>query len=315
MSALTRFLKKKKVKEIENGDSENRLYRLVSNIAIIGLFSSVALLVLGIFKIFKMNSFIFGIVAIIAVLSIACFLVLPWVRRLGNGENTKVSLVFVALILVCAIMWIVCVYMFIKIYDKSKIDGFELKSLVAPLNFVKTTLVISFQFFMASLIAETIIRYKNKMIIFQAITYISNLFFDFYITFFLCCLSITNDGLDLSEKAKILGEKTMIVAFVISILYIAISNAIMKKQEAKRFAMAVQDNYSIDGKRKTERQKTVKEMLGEKQENPAEEEPVVEVQVNQKPEEKLESLKIMLDKNLITQEEYDKKREEILKDV
>lgn len=315
MTALTKFLRRKKEKDIQNGDEENGLYKLVSNIAVIGVFASVAVLVLGIFKIFKMNSFIFGIVATIAVLSIACFLLLPWVRRFGNGESKKIALVFMALILACAILWLICVYMFIGIYNKSKIDGFELKSLVPPLNFVKITLIISLQFLMASLVAETVIRYKKKMIVFQAITYLSNFFFDFYITFFLGCLSITTEGLDLSSKAKILGNKFMVVMFVISIIYMAISSAIMKKQEAKRLVLAARDNYNIDGTRKSEKQRTVKEILGDKAEKQVEENQEAEVQVSQKPEEKLESLKNMLDKNLITQEEYDKKREEILKDM
>ncbi|MBQ4542267.1 MAG: SHOCT domain-containing protein [Clostridia bacterium] len=245
-----------------------------------------------------MNSFIFGVVATIAVLSIACFLLLPWVRRFGKGENKKISLVFMSLIIACAVLWLVCVYMFIGIYNKSKVDGFDAKSLVTPLNFVKATLIISMQFLMASLVAETVIRYRKKMIVFQAITYLSNLFFDFYITFFLGCLSITSKGMALSSKAKILGNKFMVVMFVISILYMAISSAIMKKQEAKRFTLAVQDNYDIDGQKRSKDQKT------------EEVQPVV-----QSPEEKLESLKNMLDKNLITQEEYDKKREEILKDM
>ena len=298
MSALTRFLRKKQEKDIQNGDEDNRLYKLVSNIAIIGVFVSVAILVLGIFKIFEMNSFIFGIVATIAVLSIACFLLLPWVRRFGKGENKKVSLVFMALIIVCAVLWLVCVYMFIGIYNKSKVDGFDTKSLVTPLNFVKATLIISMQFLMASLVAETVIRYKKKMIVFQAITYLSNLFFDFYITFFLGCLSISNEGMALSDKAKILGNKVMVVLLIISILYMAISSAIMKKQEAKRFTLAVQDNYDIDGQKRSKDQKN------------EEVQPAV-----QSPEERLESLKNMLDKNLISQEEYDKKREEILKDM
>ena len=164
---------------------------------------------------------------------------------------------------------------------------------------------------MASLVAETIIRYRNKMVVFQAITYLSNLFFDFYVTFFLGCLSISSKGVSLSENVKILGNKFMVVTFAISILYMAISSAIMKKQEAKRMTLAIQENYNIDGSKRGPKQRTVKEMIGDKTEEKEED----QVQVNQKPEEKLESLKNMLDKNLISQEEYDKKREEILKDM
>lgn len=283
---------KKKNASYEN---ESNIYKLISNIAVVGIFVSIAILVLGIAKIFKLNSFVFGLIATIAIISIACWLVLPWVKRLSDSKNKNVSLVFISLIALCAVLWIISVYMIIHIYREAKSGGETISSLVNTLKFVKVTLIISLQFLIASLIAETVMRYKNRMIVFQAITYASNLYFDFFVTFFLCCLSVTlEDGLEVSDKIKFLGNKFVIVLFVLAIIYMIISNAIIKKQEEKRVARAVHQNYNIDGDKKVEPESVV-------QENSA--------------EQKLESLKNLLDKNLITQEEYDKKREEILKDM
>lgn len=283
---------KKKNASYEN---ESNIYKLISNIAVIGIFVSIAILVLGIAKIFKLNSFILGLIATIAIISIACWLVLPWIKRLTDGKNKNVAIVFISLIALCAVLWIISVYMIIHIYREAKAGGETISSLVSTLKFVKVTLIISLQFLMASLIAETVMRYKNRMIVFQAITYASNLYFDFFVTFFLCCLSVTlEDGLKVSDNIKFLGNKFAIVLFVLAIIYMIISNAIIKKQEEKRVARAMHQNYDIDGEKKAEPESAV-------QENSA--------------EQRLESLKNMLDKNLITQEEYDKKREEILKDM
>lgn len=283
---------KKKNASYEN---ESNIYKLISNIAVIGIFVSIAILVLGIAKIFKLNSFILGLIATIAIISIACWLVLPWIKRLTDGKNKNVAIVFISLIALCAVLWIISVYMIIHIYREAKAGGETISSLVSTLKFVKVTLIISLQFLMASLIAETVMRYKNRMIVFQAITYASNLYFDFFVTFFLCCLSVNlEDGLKVSDNIKLLGNKFAIVLFVLAIIYMIISNAIIKKQEEKRVARAMHQNYDIDGEKKAEPESVV-------QENSA--------------EQRLESLKSMLDKNLITQEEYDKKREEILKDM
>lgn len=283
---------KKKNASYEN---ESNIYKLISNIAVIGIFVSIAILVLGIAKIFKLNSFILGLIATIAIISIACWLVLPWIKRLTDGKNKNVAIVFISLIALCAVLWIISVYMIIHIYREAKAGGETISSLVSTLKFVKVTLIISLQFLMASLIAETVMRYKNRMIVFQAITYASNLYFDFFVTFFLCCLSVNlEDGLKVSDNIKLLGNKFAIVLFVLAIIYMIISNAIIKKQEEKRVARAMHQNYDIDGEKKAEPESVV-------QENSV--------------EQRLESLKNMLDKNLITQEEYDKKREEILKDM
>ena len=51
MSALTRFLKKRKEKQAANPEPKSKLYQTINNIAIFGSFIAIALFVLGLFKI------------------------------------------------------------------------------------------------------------------------------------------------------------------------------------------------------------------------------------------------------------------------
>ncbi len=292
MSALTRFLGKRNQKARMEGEKQGKLYRLVTNISIFGVFIAIALVVLGFAKIIKLNYFMFGVIATIAIISIACLLLLPWVRWYEKRENKTIPIVFIIFVAVCAVLWLICVYMGIGLYRKAVADTAESGSIYSMLKFVKIVLIVSFQLLIASMIANTVMRYGKKMIAFQAITYASNLFFDFYITYLLACVTINNDGFAIDEGIKLLGNKIMIVLVILSFLYMIISSKIMQNIEERRFKNAVEDSYDIDGEARKEVSQTEDGV-----------------------EARLEKLKNMLDKNLITQEEYDKKKEDILSDM
>ena len=129
------------------------------------------------------------------------------------------------------------------------------------------------------------------MIVFQVITYASNLFFDFYVTCFLLCLKIDpQEGLEIAKSIKFLFTKFMFVLFLISIVYMSISSKIMKTIDTKRFKKAVDDyNTSV-----------------------AHPVPPSTPQAKGPIEERLQKLQAMLENNLITQEEFDKKKQQIL---
>ena len=299
MSALTRFLRKRKEKQAASSEPKSKFYQIANNIAIFGSFIAIALFVLGLFKIIPMTSFMFGITSTIALISIGCLMILPWLRNFEKGRSKKISIVFMCLIAVCTLLWIICVYMGIDLFNKSKTESVSKESLLNTLNFVKITLIISLQFLTLSLIANTIIKYRKNMIVFQAITYLSNLFFDIYVTCFLLCIKISpTKGLEISKSISFLSNKVIVVLFILSIIYMILSSKIMQTIEERRLKFAVEEDYNFDG--------TKKDNLDEQTEEQTEE---------QTPEERLEKLKSMLDKNLITQEEFEEKRKEIIKDL
>lgn len=298
-----------------------KIYKIINNVSIVGLFLAVTLFVLMIMGTIGWSSEMVGFVLAIAILCFSMILALPWVRKLEQGEFKVLSNVFLGLVTVCCILWITADVVIIKEYKTikymSSVQATDdenrrfLKGLLGSLNYLKATLFITIQFSVASFIATSITKLRNSMIPFQAITYSAYGFCDFWISGILLSLRIKSN-IDFSDDVavndifstnqgllKFLVSRTVITILVIAIAYVIISAAIMKRQEAKRINNATEDLVYGDKKDAVLEQNT-------------EAEPQKYVET---PEEKLASLKKMLDNNLITKEEYDKKKSEILKDM
>lgn len=297
MSALFRYLRNRRERDYKPNENSSQAYKLLTTISIIGVFIAVGILVLAFTDTIKLNRYIVAVVSIIAIISIACLLLLPWIKNVGKGEFKKISIVFSSLIVICAVLWIIAVCVLVHLYSKEA----SAQESYSALIYLKVTLIISIQFLISSFIAGTIIKFRNSMLIFQVITYVSNLYFNFYITYLLVCLKFTPDGLEIAKNIKILGNKLVITLFVLSIVYMIISNAIMKRIEARKVVNVVEDTYNADGTKKV-----VAETEEISNENENKEETA---------EDKLAKLKSMYEKELITKEEYEAKKSKILEDM
>lgn len=299
MSALTRLLRKKRENQSQNPEPQSQLYKVVHNIAIFGTFTAIAIIVLAIFGLLKLSTFIFGLTATIVIVSVGCLMILPWLKIFEKGQNKKIAIVFMCFVIVCTVLWLICLYLGIYIYESIKSQTANKETLIYTLKLIKITLIISLQFIVTSLVASTIIKYKKEMLLFQIITYISNLFFDLYLTCFLLCITISSEkGLIISENISFLFNKVVLALFALSVIYMALSSKIMQNVEEKRFKTAMDENYDMYGE-----QINHTEILKEQK---APQNTI---------EARLEKLQSMLDKKLITQEEFDEKRKEIIKDL
>ena len=259
-----------------------KLYKILSTISITGIFVVVAVLVCAITGLLKINYVVGFGSAIIAVLCISCILSLPWLKQLEEKTNKIVSIIFLVSIIACAVIWIVCiVFIIIATKNEKPLDGMGL-------NLIRISLVLTIQVLVASTIANVILKYKKSMIPFQVITYISNLFVDMYFTILLLSLKINENSLSLKNIPDFLGSKIMLTLLFIALIYVLLSNTIMKVIDKK--------------KNKTSDENELNKI----------EDNQIKVET---PDEKLEHLKELYSKELITQEEYDKKKEEILKDL
>lgn len=281
-------------------EPDSKLYRTISLTAIIGLFVIAGVIVLAICRLISFSSTIFGLLGTLGFFCIGCIMILPWIKRLESGEFKKTSIVFMCFVAVCIILWIIALWMGVVLYKQLKSDSDKAAStLYNTLNFIKVTGIISLQFMVVSVVATCFTKYKKTMLAFQGITYFSYAFVDFYMTFFLACLQINTveQKIAFSKSISVLGNKWMVALVVLSIVYVIISNAVMKKIEIRKSKNTVEDMQKLTS--------NVDELKSQ-----------VQVAPQQKTtEEKLVELKNMLDKQLITQEEYDKKREDILKDL
>ena len=117
--------------------------------------------------------------------------------------------------------------------------------------------------------------------------YASHLYVDFFVTFFICCLTISNNAFEISESISFLGHKAVYVIFILALLYVMISSAVVKRIETKKVAQVAEDHDKI----------------------------INQQAPTQTAEEKLAKLKEMYDKELITKEEYQAKKAEIIKEL
>lgn len=268
------------------------IYRLMQTISIVGVFVAVAILVFGITDVIKMSSGLFVVIGIIGIVCASCLLCAPWARRIQKNEFKVLSYVFISLIAVCCILWIICIFDIQYIYKVSKdatINGSTIDSenLFGVLQFLKISAIISIQFATASTIASTFVKYQKSYIPVQCIMYASHLYVDFFVTFFICCLTISNNAFEINDNISFLGHKAVYVIFILALLYVMISSAVVKRIESKKVAQIAEDHD------KTINQQTT----------------------SQTAEEKLAKLKEMYDKQLITDEEYQTKKAEIIKEL
>ena len=273
----------------EQQREKSKLIHKLQLSSITGIFVIVAAIVFMIFGFLPANSIIITILGLIAIACIACILATPWIERLQHGDfNKKVCISFISIIAVCMLLWLVCWLLTMIVYiTKSTYSAFLF-------NLVRFSLIITIQFMVSSTIAYVLMKYKKTMILFQVITYFSNLFIDFYATYLILCLNLVGGSVKF-PGASIIFSKFMIALLVIAFLYVIISNAVIKSQE-KRRSERVNEEYVVGGL----------VAQGDIQQQPASEEETLE--------SKLKRLKNMKEEGLITEEEYEKKKADMMKD-
>lgn len=291
-----------------------KLYRLVNNIAIVGLFLAVTLFVLMIMNAISWSSVMIGLALAIAIICFCLILALPWVKKLERKEFKILSYVFLGLVALCCVLWVVSDIVIINQVNNityaskhdltSQEEAKFIKGLISSLKFLKVTLFITIQFSVASFVASSVTKFRKTMIPFQAITYSAYAVCDFWISGIMLSIKI-NSNLDFSKSVDIgevfsansgmlnfLVSKVMMTILVVAIAYVLIASIVIKKQETRRINNATEDLVFGKGDEN--------ENQGTKQEST---------------EDKLLSLKKLFDSGLITQEEYDAKKSDILKDM
>lgn len=257
--------------------------RALSLISITGVFIIVAVIVFGIFKIVPLNAVVIDLLGVLGISCIACMLAVPWVERLQKKEfNKVVCIVFISIVSACMMLWLICWILTMNvIISKSSYSA-------GLYNLVRISLILTIQFLVASTIAYIMLKYKKTMIVFQVITYLSNLYIDFYATYLILCLNIV-DGDIKFPGGEVIFSKFMIAILVIAILYVAISNGVVKSSERKRNEKLADDFYTSSNETKKPEELSV--------------------------EERMHRLKSMKDDGLISDEEFEKKKSEIMKEL
>jgi len=270
-----------------------KIYKIVTSCAIIGLFITVGLLVLGITMQF-INAQITLTLAILAIICFVAIATLPWIKKFEQGQFKKTSIAFIIINAICAVLWIVGAILVYVLYVKTR-DGADFNP-ANSLQIIKIIIIVSIQFLAASSIATLMTRYKKSFLAFQIVTYISTIFVDLYVSLFLFSIvfSSTNELQLNNDILSILGMPIMIGLFCMFLIFTAISAGVVKRMERNRVERVhevVANNIDENGN-----------TIAQNQSQPSE-------------QDRMAKLQQMYNDGLITEEEYKTKKAEILKDL
>lgn len=296
---------------IAPGAKDGKIYKLVQLAAISVIMIAITLLILEVFKLLQVGSTANGIIFSIAVIGFGGLTALPWVRVYEsiNEKRFKITaIVFLSLIGVCMILWIVCVWQIIGLVNTIKADMFDesIDSAIRSLNVIRASLIVSLQFVIASNIVMNVIKYRKELIPYQIVSAVSKLYIDFYFTLVLTAFTVNKEGFKLNPTATILTNKWIFPLFVVFIMVALFPSAVFRRADRKRLLAAKREN--------------LKEILGtDSQPQPTTVTDTTSVANDSNEgdsvEKKLQKIKTLLDNGLITQEEYDAKRSEILNSI
>ncbi len=266
------------------------IFKLLSYVAIIGIFVDIAVFALALARAIPFTSTLLMWMAIVAVVCVGALQALPWIKYLIKKENKVISIVNLCFVGLQVILWVTSIVIIISIWNGLKAGNTELGNYAGRINFTRVALFITIQCIVASTVMSTIMRYKKKWIPFQIVNYISILYIDFYLSALMFCFTVTADGLGISRGLYIIANTIVLTLFFIALAYVVLSNSILN-----------------GGRRRRRRSLLANTELGGEEETPKAKETT-----QPSAKERLENLKEMLDQGLITEEEYNEKRADIL---
>ena len=258
------------------------LFKILQNISVTLIFIVTAIFICAVTGLIKLTPFLVDALGLTIILCLGFIFSLPWIKYIEQKKYKIASIIFLVLIIICSILWAICLIIIVNVISKDlTLENFSL-------ILVKSSALISIQFLIASTFASIILKYKKSMIPFQVITYASYIFIDVYFS-----ILIFNLGRDISFNsiADLLFSKVMLTFLFIAFAFVCISNAVIKRTDKRRINEMVdnQDN-NINNENSNK----------------------VDDKSTKTTNEKLQELKQLYESELITKEEYEKKKAEIL---
>lgn len=293
-----------------------KAYNMVKGFAILGVFAAFAILIFtGVLN--TMAFSLYGLGVTILVISISALCTLPWVRRMEKKNFVKTSIVFLSLTGAFCVLWIVCSWLSVGLIEKSVNSSVEEAALTSTLTFIKIAFICSLQFVFASIIGNGILKYRKSLVAFQIVAYVSYLILDFYITYLFARTQIVHGGLQFDQSLGFITSKIGIALLVVSLVFMAVSTIVMNSVERKKIMQTADQIYrkAINDIDKDSYNYDASEEVEDADETPQKETKAPEKAAELSSEEKLEKLKNMYDKQLITKEEYEKKKSDILNNM
>ena len=294
---------KNKLKEVTMEKNIEKVFKTLTNISLYMSISFASILVLMGIGTIPVSQFMVTILALLLILSICSFIAMPWAKRYGLKNNKKISLsILVATGIFCVLLCISAMLVINIIFAVKDNNELEVASFVKSIKFVKFTFIFTLQFIAGTTIADKYFNFGNNKIPMQVLTALSYISIDTFLTLIVSMMTISSEnGIDFDENiTTIVTSKfwwsLVAVSFVIIISFKAYMNALNKK--SRRTGINMYEQFHSEN-----------ELVKDKPITPPIENDTNDVR------KKLEELKYLFDNQLITQEEYERKKADILKNM
>lgn len=281
------------------------LYKFLNSTSIVTTFLAATVIVLVITRALPFDPALIDLVSAVIIACVACLMCLPWAKHLEKQELKVYAIVFLSFIGACSIFWILSVVLAVNMFQGA-FNGANIGDYVKTLRFIQLSVLITAQLITSNFVAINILRFKKRYLPWQIIAYISFVFIDFYISYFISCLFPSQEtGIGISPNAELLISKAMITIIVLAIAYVIIALSVIRNLEMRRLGYVRRRGRF--GRYYWEPAIPLQAEVEEEKPEPKKE--------NAGAEEKLEKIKKLLDSGMITQEEYEEKRKKIIEDI
>ena len=267
------------------------LFKILSNISLYSLLGLSIWIALIITTDLTWNTFSFTCISILAIICFCSFIAMPWAKRSKISNYATISKIFIYLCAILCCLLILSDIFIVNIVVTSK----TLEQSIFQMNFIKWVLIFVIQFSISSSIVNTYLQYSKDRLPLQILSGISYIVFDIYLTTIIIAVSISKEG-GFSFNNSVMNylfSKPMITLLVVACFIFA--TTLIWFHALKRHSR--KSGINIDRRKVIEK------------ENPNTEENQKEQSVI---EDKLEKLNSMYEKKLITEDEYNQKRKDIL---
>ncbi|MCH5163166.1 MAG: SHOCT domain-containing protein [Clostridiales bacterium] len=303
---------------------KSKLYRGVRTAVIIATALSVTLFLLALFVSDLRKKGVFEFVFVIFALCAGGGMMLPWItqydrdkRKAQKGEAVPawhkiMVFAFWGLIGVCVVLWIISVFVvgdgiltFVQAVsgeDKSPLDPTLLKAY----TMLRVSIIVTLQVAVGSVIGASTMRYGNKYLMLRVVMYVAALYLDIWLSWFVG--GVTINGLTSRTFPPISNTFLWVLAVMMLVALIAagaIFGSQARRKEIELFMkgdMEALTDGDVDLIDAQANRKTAEPAPSPQQSAPVEKDP----------EQQLAKIKDLLDKGIITEEEYAAKRKDII---
>lgn len=288
--------------DIAKKNNDGKLYKIVQLAAIIIFVLAAAVFIFNIFGVISLDSTMMGVVISVGMLGLGGLNELPWVRifeRIKDKRFKITAIVFMALVGLVVILWIVCVWQIIGLVNSAAAGSEEgvLDQILNSIRTIRIALIVSLQFMVASGVAMNVVKYRKTMLPYQIMNGVALLYVDFYISLILTSFTITNDfNFEISPTAEWLSSPFLGAVFFIAIIVMVIVGTVFARADKRRLIATA--NEAVDANEV--KSVTETDTADSKSETT---------------EEKLSKIQSLYDKGLISREEFESKRKDILDNI